>query len=187
MKKIILGLAVLTVLFSCSNESKMKSEIKAYLDKNAKDQKSYEFVELKSLDPLTVGDYAKKRIAFNYENKKFNDSIVKNFGLYIDKIELDPFGENLNSPENQKEYFDDAKKQLIEIEVVNKILNKHIDSKDILIVKAIHSFRIKNGFGVLDLVNMYVFFNKDYKLLDMTKENYVSSYVEDSIFKANYK
>ena len=68
MRKVILIMSLSIALFSCSNESKMKSGIKEYFNTKAKDPKSYEFVELKVFDTLTIGEVAKEIIESNNRN-----------------------------------------------------------------------------------------------------------------------
>ena len=186
MKKIIFMLGISIALFSCSNENKMKSEIKDYLEKNAKDPKSYEFVDLTIIDTLTVSEFAESRIAFNNENKRFCDSVINNFDADKNKKELDFMGENLNTPEKHEESLKDAKSTLEKGNAENVIMNKFKDSKDVLIYCANHNFRMKNGFGALDLNNMNAFFDTNFKLLSLKKEKYYSETSKDSIFKINF-
>jgi PBP1b-binding outer membrane lipoprotein LpoB len=163
MKKIYLILGLSVLMFSCSNENKMKSEIKNYLDKNAKDPTSYEFVELKILDTVTVGD--------------INKRIVEDLTIDINRLK-----ENIESQKKLISDFptlpSDAEKQNIKVsEVEISILTKKLDAnkkdftnKEILGYISTHKFRIKNGFGALDLDEMWVEFDKDFKLLKMGED-----------------
>ena len=49
-------------------------------------------------------------------------------------------------------------------------MNSFLKSKDVLIYLTIHKFRAKNEFGALDLDSIYVQFDKDFKLLSVSKE-----------------
>lgn len=165
---VIAGLSIL--LFACSSDNKMKSALKDYMNKNAKDPKSYEYLDLKVLDTIQVAEFAKKTIDFNNANKKFCDSVVANFDADINKVELDYMGENMNTPEKHLEQLKDAKETLIKGKAENLKMNSFIKSKEVLIYLTIHKFRAKNGFGALDLDSVYVQFDKDYKLLSVSKE-----------------
>jgi hypothetical protein len=161
MKKLVLVLMAMA-LVSCSNESKMKSEIKTYLDKNAKDPKSYEFTELKIVDTVTVGDVNKRivdDINYNIEGAKkdiiFQNEMITKYPTLSHTEEISKIKEN-------------------EIEIANftkelELNKKDFTNKGVLGYVAIHKFRIKNGFGALDLSEMFVEFDKDFKLLEMDK------------------
>ena len=74
MKKIFIILTTL-FLFSCNNpESKMRTEIKKYLDKNSKDSKTYEFVELIIKDTVIEGELAK--IMFERYQSLFDRNLI---------------------------------------------------------------------------------------------------------------
>ncbi|MFV8440818.1 hypothetical protein [Flavobacterium sp. LB2P44] len=173
MKRIILMLSLTMLMFSCSNESKMKSEIKNYLDKNAKDPKSYEFVELKILDTVTVGSISEDEIEENNRILKDNDEAMQ-----ISKTTLGK-AIKLNKQYNDNsfdEHIIGATTDIKAIEKENFVCNKQIakyrktiNSKEVLGYVATHKFRIKNGFGALDLDEMWVEFDKDFKLLKMDK------------------
>lgn len=162
MKKIILMLALTMLMFSCSNESKMKSEIKNYLDKNAKDPTSYEFVELKILDTVTIGDINKRTVedlTYDIEtNKKdivFQNKLIKDY----------PSLPN----DEQKAIIDSVQNVIATLTKEIDANKKDFTNKEILGYVATHKFRIKNGFGALDLDEMWVEFDKDFKLLKMDK------------------
>jgi hypothetical protein len=167
MRKLVLILSAMA-LVSCSNESKMKSEIKTYLNKNAKDPKSYEFVELKIIDTVTDGDLIQRNIENLESELSFNMERIEKRQNKYDGYLKD--GLPVSSLNNIKKEVDSLKLAMPNIE--NKILNlkKQISNKDILGYVATHKFRIKNGFGALDLSEMFVEFDKDYKLLEMDKD-----------------
>lgn len=163
MKKTItiLGLAILMI--SCnSNESKMKSGIKEYLDKNAKDPKSYEFVELKILDTVTIGEINKRIV----DNLTYDIAGAKEDIVFQNKLINDY--PSLPSDEQKAK----IKESELEIANLTKELNankKDFTNKDVAGYVASHKFRIKNGFGALDLSEMYVEFDKDFNFLEMDK------------------
>lgn len=169
MKKIILGLLVGMLIMSCSNDSKIKSGITEYLDKNAKDPKSYELVELTDIKPLILGEVAKSCID-KYKNTITEETKNKSIAEETLKMALDSqkkYGSDFDidvkqsksSIENCQWSIDGAKK---DIENYSKVVN----SKDIIGYKAHHKYRLKNGFGALDLAENDVLFDKDYKVID---------------------
>jgi hypothetical protein len=196
MKKIIFMLVISVALFSCSKESKMETGIREYIEKTAKDPKSYEFVELKATDTLTVAEYAKILIAHNNENQRFCDSLIKNFDRDSKKVVLDYMGQNINTAEKHEQELKDAKQTLKEAAAENLIANELLNSKDVLLYSANHQFRLKNGFGALDLNDMYVFFDKNFQVLDIvqrTEQKYKYRMFQIfgegktySLFKENY-
>ena len=156
----MLGLSVL--IFSCSNESKMKSEIKNYLDKNAKDPKSYEFVELKILDTVTIGDIDKRIVEdITYDIETNKEDIVFQNKLIKDYPSI--------SNDEQKAIIDSVQNVIATLTKELDANKKDFANKEILGYVATHKFRIKNGFGALDLDEMWVEFDKDFKLLKMDK------------------
>lgn len=157
----ILGCAILMI--SCNNnESKMKSGIKEHLNKNAKDPKSYEFVELKILDTVTVGEINKRIVDdITYDIERAKEDIIFQTKLINDYPSLP----NDDNKSKIKEY---------ELEIANltQKLNankKDFTNKEIAGYVANHKFRLKNGFGALDLSEMFVEFDKDFNFLEMDK------------------
>jgi hypothetical protein len=169
MKNILLLLCIPFAFISCSTDSKMKSEIKGFIEKNAKDPKSYEFMELIISDTLTVAEFAKNVIDYNNSNLSFYDSILKNFDIDSSKVVLDFLGDNTNTPEKHEEARLDAKKSIEEATTDNALISKFLTSKDVLIYSGVHTYRNKNGFGALDISSMYVYFDKEHKLLEMNE------------------
>jgi hypothetical protein len=160
MKKIILGLNVVVSLVSCSNnESKMREEIVTYLQANAKDPKSYEFVELKVVDTVTIGEVNKRLIGDNKvgifiaeSSLEVEKMLVKDIGVE-QELKVKGIVSNLN----------ELKKQAL-------TLSKDTINKEPLGYIATHKFRIKNGFGALDLSSRYIQFDKEFKLLKMDEK-----------------
>ncbi|MBC7749555.1 MAG: hypothetical protein H7Z76_13445 [Methylotenera sp.] len=179
MKKIILGLAIAISLMSCSgNESKMKSEIKSYLDKNAKDPKSYEFVDLKIIDTVVNGKLAQERISENDTLISNNLKSIETNKITLRKAESDKVKYNDSSFD---EFIDGAKADIETAEAIiknhkndNEKYKKLLKSKEVLGYVAIHNYRLKNGFGALDIDKSYVVFDKDFKLLTFGEDTDLS-------------
>lgn len=169
MKKIILVALVSMALFSCSNnESKIKDGIKIYLDKNAKDPKSYELVEFKITDTVTAGEVAKDISDLNESNINYNvEDNTKS------KIELSKFitaKEKYNTNEldiDIKKYEDKIQLNLEDIKSIqdeNIKLQKFLTSKEVIGFMVNHKYRLKNGFGALDLSENVILFDKDFNV-----------------------
>ncbi len=175
MKKIITILAMAMVLISCnSNESKMKSEIKDYLDKNAKDPSSYEFIDLKVTDTIIAGKFAQTKIDINNDEIKNNEKSIttntetlKSAEANKAKYKDDSFDEFINGA---KEDIETANKAISDYKNENEKLKKYLGSKDILGYVALHKCRMKNGLGALDIGTYYAEFDKDIKLLQFDKD-----------------
>jgi hypothetical protein len=163
MKKTITILGLTLLMVSCnSNESKMKSGIKDYLDKNAKDPKSYEFVELKILDTVTVGEVNKRIVDdLTYDIESAKKDIVFQNKLITDYPSL-PSTE-------QKAKIKDSETQIATLTKELEANKKDFKDKNVVGYVATHKFRIKNGFGALDLSEMFVEFDKDFNFLEMDK------------------
>lgn len=163
MKKTITILGLTLLMISCnSNESKMKSGIKDYLEKNAKDPKSYEFVELKILDTVTVGEINKRKIEdLTYDIESAKKDIVFQNKLITDYPSL--------PSDDQKAKIKESETQIANLTKELNATNKDFTNKDVAGYVAAHKFRIKNGFGALDLSEMYVEFDKDFNFLEMDK------------------
>lgn len=188
MKKNILMLVLSIALFSCSNESKMKSGINDYLNKNAKDPKSYEFVELKINDTITVGECAKNLINTNIDlivekkleiQKKEND--IKDAQEDIDYKEMKmDFDKIINLSKSSISIF---KSEINDYEKENLKLKKITTIKDIIFYNANHKFRLKNGFGALDLNQEYVLFDKNFVVKNMTSDILELENMKGKLFK----
>ncbi|EKT3963847.1 hypothetical protein JE952_002011 [Flavobacterium psychrophilum] len=180
MKKILLGLALIT-LTSCSNESKMKSGIKDYLDKNAKDPKSYELVELTNVESLILGDVAKKvvseynmKIQDDKKGLEVSKNNLKEALKFKDKYKDNVFDEDIASTKN---IIKEAELGILsnnkEIERYSKVIN----SKNVIGYKAHHKYRLKNGFGALDLTENDVLFDEDYKIINFDARDDIGEFL----------
>jgi hypothetical protein len=188
MKKILLGLLLSITFFSCSNESKMKSGIADYLNKTAKDPKSYEFVELKVIDTITVGEcatnlitsnnnlIAEKNIEIQNRENEIKDAQqdidYKEFKIDFDKI--------INAANSSKSIFkleiNDYKKENIKLKKITTLT-------DVVFYNANHKFRLKNGFGALDLDQKYVLFDKQLNVKYMSSDILDFENEKDKLFK----
>jgi hypothetical protein len=179
----ILGCAILMI--SCNNnESKMKSGIKEHLNKNANDPKSYEFVELKILDTVTVGEINKRivdDITYDIERAKeditYDIERAKKDIIFQTKL-INILGhDNLSLRREYELEIEDNKSKIkeYELEIANltqklNATKKDFTNKEIVGYVAYHKFRLKNGFGALDLSKMFVEFDKDFNFLEMDNE-----------------
>lgn len=163
MRKTIAILGLTLLMISCnSNESKMKSEIKEYLDKNAKDPKSYEFVELKILDTVTIGEVNKRIVDdLNYDIESAKKDIVFQNKLITDFPSL--------PSDEQKAKIKDSETQIATLTKELQVNKRDFKDTNVVGYVATHKFRIKNGFGALDLSEMFVEFDKDFNFLEMDK------------------
>ena len=190
MRKLILGALLLLSMFSlvsCGNESKMKSGIKSYLEKNAKDPGSYQLVELKIIDTITVSSIAKNSIKVSQETIDDNNKELlqwqktKNSALESCKKWGHDFDHFVTEANTEIETLNGLNK--IASDDISKYKNK-VNDKTILGYRASHKFRLKNGFGALDLDEQYVVYDKDFNFLDMTKtESYIPKEIWDKIEK----
>ena len=188
MKKIISTLLVALFLISCSqSENNIKSEISDYFEKNAKDPKSYEFVELKIADTVTVEDCIKSSQENNAEfilycNTNIEDYKTKIIKKETDIIEIKNMGytsasdkEKLiadfnKSIESKKKQIDSLNVKISETESESEKIKKVENKKDVVCFVYKHKYRLKNGFGALDLVESYFLFDKNNKILNKSEE-----------------
>lgn len=147
MKKLILFSLVATFLVSCSQEQKMKSEIKEYVNTNFNDPKSYDPVEFKVIETVSSYSYAQNKIE---EHKK--------------NIEI-----------NQKAYLKDpneAYKTLIDMDKLQiEIYKDSFKSKEPRCYIATHKYRARNAMGALILEEKAFLFDKNYKLVGVYDYN----------------
>lgn len=164
MKKTITVLGLTLLILSCkNNESKMKIGIKEYLGKNAKDPKSYEFIELKILDTVTFGEI----------NKRIFDDL--NEGIESAKKDIVFQNKLINEfpslpSDKEKEKIKEREAQITSLTKELGANKSDFTNKEIAGYVTRHKFRIKNGFGALDLDEMFVEFDKDCNLLEMDKD-----------------
>lgn len=169
MKRTVLIIIVATLLASCSNENKMESELKKYVEQNFNDPKSYELINIKVWDTIYAKELAKNEIIFNEEkiidyqtkiaeaetqiklnkdlNKKYNSNTFDEF-IMSAKSDLDFYSNEIQS----------CKK-------TNESLNKYIDNNKVIGYLANHECRANNKLGGKIKESYQVFFDKDFNLI----------------------
>lgn len=150
MKKIILGLVLSVVLYSCtkSPEEQAKSNISEYLKKNMDDPSSYESVEFGKLDTLhTSFSESKEGIELETKESKLSDQ------MEVLSAEIDHTESISRLTDIQKESDEITKKR----KEINDILqNKIISYKGAVNGYSMtHKFRGKNKLGakILNEIN----------------------------------
>jgi hypothetical protein len=166
----------------------MKNGITDYLNKNAKDPKSYEFVELKVIDTITAGECAKDLITTNVGliaeknieiQKKENE--IKDAQQDIDYKEYKiSFDKIINLSKSSISIF---KLEINDYEKENIKLKKITTLTDVVFYNANHKFRLKNGFGALDLDQKFVLFDKDFIVKNMTSDILDFENTKENLFK----
>jgi hypothetical protein len=188
MKKIISTLLVSLFLISCSkSQNNIKSEISVFFENNAKDPKSYEFVELKIADTVTVEDCIKSSQENNAEfilylktniedykttiiKKETDINEIKNME-YASASEKEKLIADLNkSIENKKKQIESLNLKITETKNESEKIEKIENKKDVVCFVYKHKYRLKNGFGALDLVESYFLFDKNNKLLNKSED-----------------
>lgn len=151
-------LIIFFLITSCTKESKVKSKVNEYVEKNFNDPSSYELIELQLIDTLKEGKAAKflidKRVKYiaqieNYikEQKEENGRKALNaffsgnhFRVLIANNELKKQELILNS--YKKDSIGIAQKEI-------EKLKKYSLSKNIIYYRYRHEFRAKNDVGAL--------------------------------------
>lgn len=163
MKKTLLllsGLMLLASSCSKSSDETRKESIKVFLDKNAKDPKSYELVELKIFDTVTPSDVSKFQIEkLETENLRVKNEILNQQNKLLD---YQLTGHN----DSYKDLIKTRNEAIKTYEEILSMNNKDIEkakknSSDITPLGYIylHKYRLKNGFGALDLSSNFLSFN----------------------------
>jgi len=163
MKKIILGLGIVLSLISCSNESKMKSGLKDYFDKNANDPKSYEFVELKVFDTITLGEVAERAPRY----------IAQDIAEYTELMYIPPIAtESLILYENEERKERIKAKQIAfeKFSPDKEKIKPFLNSKEIVLYNVSHTYRLKNALGALGLSSSDFVFDKDFNIVKIVSE-----------------
>lgn len=168
MKKVIFALCLLFAIVSCSNEnklksneSKMKSGIKDYFEKNANDPKSYEFVDLKITDTLTLGEVANQNI------EVIDKSIKDNIEFLKDRKKFEAEYPNPDAKMDFASY-----EEIIKYDKKSKeLFEKFSNSTEIVLYKVSHKYRLKNEFGAIILLTNDFVFDKDFIVVDMAKKD----------------
>jgi len=162
MKKTIFLALVSVVLASCSsNEKTAKSKIEEFIQANANDPGSFEFINMENPDTLRISD--------TLEISAYLDSVVDLdvalSSLEISQESFDEYSTEINgeygyiykesyetSKAEVEQYSKEVEKERKEIaEKQSKIkeLKKHPEKDQIVSINYTMNFRIKNGFGAL--------------------------------------
>jgi hypothetical protein len=146
----------------------MKSEIRAYYNEYAYDSKDYEFVDLKVIDTLTVGNRAEKEIGLIEDNIKLKQELLNEYKIqFVESMSaVVQYGKDF-------QFFVDEAKEGIKVteEKITSYKNeiaeyeKDLNSKEVLGYVVEHHFKIKNEFGQLGTTKLYFLFNKQLKIL----------------------
>ncbi len=197
MKKIILILSISIALISCakdnkynllslfapSTENKMETAIKDYIDKNSDDPKSYESVELKVLDTITIGQVAKEIVVdINTKNKEVEDRL-----RHLNKFHETDNGFNGFFINMNKGLIKNCKLQIKRLNEQDIKYKTFLNSKEAL-YSVSHKYRLKNPFGALYLKNSYFIFDKDFHIIevldkDSSPEDFAKEYYYENYFK----
>lgn len=168
MKRTVLIFIVL-LLASCSNENKMETELKKYVEQNFNDPQSYELINIKVWDTIHAKDLAKNEIEFNeekiidYQTKieeaetqiKLNKDLNK-------KYNSNTFNEFIVSAKSDIDFYSNEIKSY---KKTNETLNKYIDDSKIIGYLANHECRANNKLGGKIKESFQVFFDKDFNLI----------------------
>jgi len=181
MKKIFPILALTFLFASCAkNETSYEKAIVEYFNKNAKDPKSYESVELKVIDTITAEDCSKLVIANNNISIAENEMSITNKENEISKRKLE-----VNEFKNDKSIVADLNKSIdskqnivnslisvnTEYAAENTAMSKFLNNKETVAYLVLHKYRLKNGFGALDLVESYFTFNKSNVIINKSEKS----------------
>jgi len=155
MKKIILGLAIILSLISCtkSPENKAKENAEKYITAKMDDPKSYESVSFGVLE----------KAKSSYQDEEKYKNLLLEY-IDIDKKVTDAFDLTMSmTHENTIKSSTKIYENLLNIEksVLNEIEQYKKDYKPVDIYKVQHSFRGKNKMGALILDSCKVVFDNN--------------------------
>jgi hypothetical protein len=161
MKDLGIMIASMILLTSCnSNENKIKSRIKEHIIKNTNDPNSYEFVDLKIIDTVTVGELNEKeieQIKDDLKNER-SDIVIQN-----NIINIFPSLPN----DDSKTIIKMSEDQIVLLEKKLKISNKDLGNKEIVGYVIKHKYRENNLAGALQSNEVFVEFDSEFKFLEM--------------------
>lgn len=79
MEKILIIISTILILVSCnSNEKTAQNKIKEYIQLNANDPKSYEFIDIREIDTIKISDTLLNQI-------QFDSNMIRRYGVYINE------------------------------------------------------------------------------------------------------
>jgi hypothetical protein len=172
MKKLLLLLVLGFVLTSCTQaQNEMESEIKVYIDKNVKYPESYESIDFKIIDTITIGENAQMSINIDESNIQDLQNSLNNHKLQFAKS-IDAV---IQYGKDFQHFVDEAKEGIVEttvqlIDADNRIVDykKDLNSKEVYSYVIENNFLLKNKFGELCLSKSYFFFDKKLKIFDVS-------------------
>ena len=168
MKKIILLLAVITTfLTSCSDESKIKTQIKDYVKTNFKDPSSYEVMEFK-IDTFTMKDIAEFQIEIYNDVYIENDkkSLEMYTKFYNDHKNFNSeYGNNMFDLDNDISYINQYKKSIDSVNNLITKISKFKKDTTIGYYSVKNKYRAKNSFGGYDIDSIHYVFDSNFKLI----------------------
>jgi hypothetical protein len=163
--KILYPFVLLILVSACSTDPKAKAKksIEAYLQTKLNDPKSYEFMELDSLKPITKSDSLRSAQideeytaikSFDYDAEKRRLNIIYDYSI--------PLAETQKLIDKLTEV--QTKDSLIKVKYAALITPE--TDKIVTGYSTVLKFRSKNGMGALTIGNERFTLDKDFKVLD---------------------
>lgn len=157
------------ILISCSKNNSFENEIKKYIEKNANDPKSYELIDFKIIDTITVGMQSNILILINNSKlyEKLNDSLdlellqLKNL-MYYTKTKSSEWKDLVDETSKMIEKNNTG---ILNLKNENSELKKNIGFKEILGFKTRLNCRMKNENGTLEKFEYISLFDENKKIL----------------------
>jgi hypothetical protein len=161
MKKSIVILGLVILIASCnSNESKIRSGIKKYIEENANDPSSYEFVDLKIIDTVTVGELNEREVEEIKDDLKNGRSDI---AIQNNIINMFPSLPN----DDSKLIIKMSEDRIVVLEKKLEINKKDFSNKEIVGYVVKHKYRQNNLSGALQLIEGFVEIDSEFKFLEM--------------------
>lgn len=179
----ILIISGLFLFFSCTKnaESVLGENIEIKIKNIAKDPSSYEAIETKIVDTILVSDVVD--FIINENNIEILENETK---IEINNIKMS----NPNSAIDSRKSLNSTLNSIIDIlRTENKNLESFKSNNNIAYITSIHSCRLKNSFGALDISNYYIFTDKDLNILEINdnpkvqKNILFKKYVKENLVK----
>lgn len=145
MKRFFLVFFIALFIISCnSSDRKMKNSINEYLSNFAKDPSSYQLIELKIIDTITISEINK----------------IKEENLLSQQLSI--LSSNFYTVDDKK-----IKVKDLESEISNLLEESKLSSNVIKGYVANHRFRMKNSYGGLELYSLFILFDSTFKVVSM--------------------
>lgn len=172
--KILLSISIILLLSSCSKESKVKSAVNEYVEKNFNDPSSYELIELKLIDTLKEENAAKflinQRVKYisqieNYIKEKKEENGRKALNAFFSGNHFSVLIAG-NEIKKQDLILNRYKKDSIGIaqKEIEK-LKKYSLSKKNIYYRYRHEFRAKNDVGALVKITDTIRIDDSYSII----------------------